>query len=319
MSKPIIPFTKVVLDCNQNLILTLLDAYEQPVSRLGAKWPWRFIVTGTAFLTVNNSYMLTTEWVESVLPVVFEYKKLSESYPLDDLNLLLQKQPVIVNVDEFHIPHHYKYIYKKQHGLHSMLVTKKNENESYNIIDCVPLYHGEIDSLILDKAVHALPSDTLRYRVKYIKPAICSEAEYDMERLYRNFIHSILNEEVVESDVCSLEEIVRKIEESLEGYQYEKVIKCICDGYWIWQVDRNANLTMLYMQENLSQRWGGNTEEICYDMAILNQKLSISFKKLYRASLAGSPADFREVIKALRENVLQEKKLIEKIMRMENK
>lgn len=283
------PYTDIKIDCNQNLILSVLDSEGIDVIRFGAIWPWRFNISTNC--KVSNLYIISDERISTVAGYDIIYRKLNPDTLLNDLDDYIIYGPVIVNVDQYYIKHHYKHVYLKEHGLHNLIITLKNVEHSYKCIDCIPEYSGDICNDELLKALVEYPVENMRYEVKYLrKNASCSQNE---QELYESFMNSILESKkentskVHDMDILELSEIINTISDN--GNNLDGELPIFLEGTWIWEIDRNAKLTIKYMEKYLSKIVDEETiSRAVNEMMYINHQLSLVMKLLFKSRICKS-------------------------------
>lgn len=124
-----LPFSEPRLDCYQNCVATLLRAQGENIVYLGACWPWEFVVHAKSDTarSLNDYVLRNTKCVKADVLKRFYGIYLRRSHAKGEALLrelhegTRMKTPLIVNVDEFYMPYHFQHVYRKQHGVHTIL------------------------------------------------------------------------------------------------------------------------------------------------------------------------------------------------------
>ena len=301
------PYTDHIIDCYQNLIMTILNHDKQPVLKLGATWPWSFIVD-VEKTSIYNQIMTSHEQVRQLFSYDIVKQKLEEKCFLKELDKILRYYPVIVNVDQFYVKHHYSHIYMKEHGIHSLLIFKKRTDAIYCIIDCLPAYQGEISAENLMQAIDSLPSDELRYEITFCKPVIGTVLTN--QDIYQRFIRSS-DEDITPYSINRLYELLN---EEVRNNNSNDFLYGICNNSnWIWEAERKASITKAYILAYNEFNNNIITSEICTLIDDINAKFALSIKKMFKSCISPRRQYFQAAFDLMREACLIETQFIEKL------
>lgn len=74
-----------------------------------------------------------------------------------DIRKIVTDMPIIVNLDQYYVPHHYPHIFNKQHGRHSLLLLNFDQKQGVFCLDTMPEYKGFIDCESLAMGIKSFP------------------------------------------------------------------------------------------------------------------------------------------------------------------
>lgn len=314
MQSVIEPYTKYVIDCHQNLIMSILEANYLLAVKLGSAWPWRFYID-TDILEIRNTYLATDERLRQLYSFSVRRFYLREDSVLDGINELLDQHiPLIVNVDQYYIQHHYPHIYLKKHGLHSILIQAKLEDNYYSIIDCLPVFRGVMRADNLFLAMNQVPSNELRYQIQYLEKI--DERPLSDKKVFELFFSSAYLPDLPEKKTYSLRFLYTFLYDCLNNKDVYAVLKKILSGIWAWEIGRKEPFTKAYLQTFGRSFFGDNLTEVCQKMDRINNTLMLSLRKMFKASLLASAKQIETAFYAMEQACLLEENLLKDIRNM---
>ena len=286
-------YLNVKIDCFQSLLLMLLEKEGLQTYRLGSIVPWQLILE-------KNDYGL----IKVHLPIVVSDKKIFEIFGVNvvrkffrddirkELSDILKKTSIIVNIDQFHVPHHYTHIYKKKHGQHSLLLTKYNDT-TVSCIDLIPDYNGEIEIKELVEGIKSFPENDIRKQYLYLEKKENMNTDLKMELV--NCINKIFDKN--NKTIFHLYDIIEEHIDVINEEEYWKWLDFILMGRWLWNFDRPAKFFLIYL-ENILPVFNMNIEffEMKQKVEKINNFFFVSLRKLYACSIKRDLKKLREVI-----------------------
>ena len=235
------PYIEIEIDCTQNLLASLLEYYGYNIFLCGARWPWEFEYKK------NDKH-----WKETVIKLTknFSKKSLKEIYDINlihnyfenskdllyELNRLIQNNKfVLVAVDQYYVPYHYNYIYKKKHGINTVLITGYDEKErTYVCTSAIPYYVGNIKAEVIKECIDNLTTYWMAYldkpengdldKEKYVNNLFLK----NMESLYTDFKNNNPSSFFYSKDLFNV----------LKNNTNEIMLKKLVEGDWCWKIDR---------------------------------------------------------------------------------
>lgn len=301
------PYTDHIVDCYQNLIMTVLNHDGQPVIKLGAVWPWSFLVD-LEKPSIYNQMLTSNDHVRQLFSYDIVKQKLDQKRFLKELDKTLQHYPVIVNVDQFYVRHHYAHIYMKEHGIHTLLLVKKQTEDSYFVLDCLPAYQGVISSENLMQAIDGLPSEELCHEITFCK-AIPGTAIAD-QAVYERFIRSS-DESITPYSINRLYTLLIKEMSKDDSVGF---LHGICsNSNWIWEAERKAPITKAYIRAYTRLEDNRTASEICSQIDDINAKFVLAVKKMFKSCLSPRRQYLQAALDLMQEACLVETQLIEKL------
>ena len=302
----ILPYADKKLDCYQNMLVTLLHHCGCNVSLLGAVLPWRFYrrqKTGE----IANYYIANDKAVTSLFGYKVMRKKFDERGLTETLMTEIKKRPIIVNVDQYYVPHHYVHIYGKQHGQHSLILIGYSEDDNcYFCIGVLPEYKGSIPKNELESGIKNFPYEYNKLEYSYIENH--NIPVMDNKRIFQNFVEStdsFLNP--MDNNIFSNRAIINIFEnichESDETLFV--IINSLLKGTWIWELDRVANWTISYLCSDYIKNIL-NDEKIDILISLIekcNTVVVSAYRVIYKSTLNKSRNIFNKGFEKLREAV----------------
>lgn len=244
----IVPYTEKRLDCYQNMIVTILDNYGCDLCLLGSTLPWRYYRrqnTGD----IANYYIASDNIVESL----YGYKVVRQTFDSEKIKDTIidtvKSFPVIVNVDQFYVPHHYVHIYQKQHGQHSLLINGyKEDGEIFYCVDAFPRYIGGISYDNLEVGIKSFPYEYVK--MEYSTIAKANTRIINSGEIFNKFIESskaYINYD--DNDEFSNQVIISLIDNIAlrPDVDFFAELQYLFRGTWVWELDRVADWTISYI------------------------------------------------------------------------
>ena len=145
------------IDCLQNLLIMLCKQNHLNVEALYFLWPWEFLykVSNDNKLSIDITDVIDSEKLYKYFHVDFKQSFFENPEELLKQVVILVKNgtPVIVSTDQFYIPYHYQHIFGFEHGLHSVLLYKINQNNTVSCVSSIPQFVGSIEYSKIKKAI----------------------------------------------------------------------------------------------------------------------------------------------------------------------
>lgn len=240
----IVPYTEKKLDCYQNMPVTLLHHYGYDVDLLGAVLPWRYYFRKQTN-EITNWYIASDNIVASLYGCHINRRKFSSGKIYDTLLQETAERPVIVNVDQYYVPHHYVHIYRKQHGQHSLIINGYDESErAFYCVDAFPQYTGKISCDELITGIMNFPYDYLKLEYSFIVKV--EDLPEKRDEIFLSFLSSVnayknSPEDRVFSNaaIISILDSINTKDDELFFHKLQDVFR----GNWIWELDRCTSQT----------------------------------------------------------------------------
>lgn len=321
------PYTFVKMDCYQNLLMTLLNHYGCDVFCLGAQWPWEYCIKDDIinYPVIKIKNFITADSIRDIFNINIKSIKVSndEDSLFSNLTSLITSRPVIVNVDQYYIPHHYTHIYLKQHGEHFLLIYDYDSYlNAFMCIDTFPEYKGSIGkSDLLDAISHFDNKELKTFRYLTGLDAI---KQMDTKALISRFVSDMLNDQkfIDGYKVIDLKEILNAIiflRDEMDEKSYINWLTELCKGNWIWEIDRNGIFFVSFMKS--LNDYFVNNELLKYlidESFQLNNKINIIMKKIYKLTLSKTIYSRVDIYKELKEIVKKEENIKNKLLALYN-
>lgn len=292
--KQIDPYTKLELDCYQNLLATFLVNNNFDVDYIGAVWPWEFLIENEEkdMYKVESTEIITADTLKDIYNIKLIYKEDKDHVKLiNEVKSYLDKDiPVIVGIDQYYVHYHYKYIYKKQHGIHSVIVTDINEEENLvNCVDAIPNeYKGTMPYEEFFEGVKA-KSDPWYAVLEYPFGDLCVKKE----QIFNLFVRKVkrakekYNNQIDESKLCYTPHILKIVNDIIDCEDLDNQLKMtekLCDGVWGWQIDRKPMWTIEYLKTDYVKSKFSQWEECC-ELLEKNKKAWVAaYKYIFMAT-----------------------------------
>ena len=238
-SRAIQPYTEMKLDCYQNLLVTLLNHYGCNIELLGSILPWLFEDKNpnNGKHKITNQVVATDKRIEELFGYKVVRKYFSPDNILEKIAEEIEVNPIIVNVDQYYVPHHYIHIYKKKHGQHSLLLIGKEESGSIICVDTFPEYYGPISSESLKEGIENFPS----LHVLFQYSLLSKQNNLKVKNLGEIFDDFILSAKKVECEASNeknfsisyiLLEVLKNLN-TLSEDDFFHWLNSFCEGTWM--------------------------------------------------------------------------------------
>lgn len=296
----ILPYTEMKLDCFQNLIITMLNYYNVNIDFLGATWPWLFEKDYVnKEVAIVNKIICNNERMKTLYNISLVQKTFDLNITAD-IRKIVTDMPIIVNLDQYYVPHHYPHIFNKQHGRHSLLLLNFDQNQGVFCLDTMPEYKGFIDCESLAMGIKSFP-----YKFGHLKYCWLESEKInyksDQETLFIYFsqllkaTYEINNLSSHKSDLGlkNILNIVKEMDEDGE-IKLNKLLDRLLQGTWIWEVNRSPNWLIKYLKTDYVTKMLGtnNIEATTERIADVNNKVALAFKVLYKYLVSKRISDF---------------------------
>lgn len=304
------PYEDNYLDCFQNLVLSLIKNAGHDPRLFGSVWPWYFYLD--KFESVRPYYFVTQQAIMELTGGELTEHCLNSDV-ICELAQLVLKYPVIVNVDQFYIKHHYKDIYNVKHGNHSLMLLEYNKDlRSFWCVGIMPTYCGWIDEAEVMESILSFEKDNIGYLKCYTYSASVYPIFNNPIMLTRRFINSIL---LAENDKgMFLNGLYDRIKNFLSNENTFE--NGIFTQRWFWEIERSGKFVSEFIKSPYcdSQLIPIGKDELLYEMNIINRNLGFSFKLLYKYYLVGKKELYDKALLLLNEAVEVEQNLRKKLV-----
>jgi len=306
--------SEIKLDCYQNCLLNLLELFKFDITFLGAQWPWSFYIKEDKFgiaPVIRNKYMAEKSIIEKIYGISVIRKKIdsSEAVLIKKIKEKIKVCPVIINVDEYMVTHHYFHIYNKQHGPHSLLLYDYNYfTDSFKCIDSFPDFKGEIKKDKVISGFYSYPEEAGgKYILTYFK--ITQFKDINEKKIFEEFCISLKEKEKENyKSLTSLVEIINIQINNLNTNELLEWLNSFTKGSWIWEIERNAFLTIKYLNRI------GINQEIINEIEEINLRLNKTMKKMYKLIVSRKISFLANIMTDLEKIVESEDKIKERIL-----
>lgn len=303
----LVPYSEKKLDCYQNMLVTILANEGCDLNLLGAMLPWRYYRRGVSG-EIANCYIASDSTVEEV----YGYEVRRQIFQLGSIveNLIdaLSNGPVIVNVDQFYIPHHYVHIYQKQHGQHSLLITGYNKQKNiFYCVDAFPQYTGEISCGVLETAIKNFPFEYVK--MEYSTVAQIERVVKSTDEILKGFVKSSrAYREYEDKGVFSNRAILELFDEiaTLSDLCFYEELNSVCSGTWIWEMDRTVHWTISYINtEYVRKVYGDENIKLLEKLLLQCNAICVgAYRLIYKSLVSKSRKNFWQGHDKLKEAIL---------------
>lgn len=315
------PYSTLKIDCFQNLILSLINQAGVDLRLLGCMWPWIFYKFDKN--EIKNHFYINNEMLKNL----FGYALKKDVITGDLVKHLADKSkthPLIVNVDQFYIRHHYPDIYQKRHGEHSLMILDYEESSQLaQVVGVMPDFKGVLDFKELEIAIKSYADYFERppefYFLEKISDPSTNEADSFAFNCFMKSLNMILinTDTQLKVDVMDLVEMCHLFNNSKNALQNQNsCYTLLSKSRWYWEIDRPGIMFMAYMETNSFKRnmIPDNLQEIYLMTKDINKNISNSLKLIYKAFVSTNEKLFKERIDALTDVIYMEEKLKELIV-----
>ena len=320
--KPIKPFMDKKLDCYQNMLVTLLNYYNCKIDLLGSVWPWQF-----TYRKIDNRMQIMSKHIatDKNIELLFGFKVIREYFDITMIKTSLIEKlkhgPVIINLDQYYVPHHFVHIYQKEHGQHSLLIVHYNAiQDQFYCVDSFPEYSGVIEYRFLEEGIIQYPFDNVKHQYSTLRKNTCIDVKHE-EEVYNDFIESlkVFQANFPADKTFSLPYILQELKRYQTNYNstyFWDWLNEFLRGTWIWELDRMPPWTIDYLLSQQVKRIS-KVNEVCEHINICNKMLVSSTRILYKSAIIKSVSNLNRGIELLDETVRMQEKTIALIL--ENK
>jgi hypothetical protein len=287
----LIPYNRNKLDCFQLLLVSILQAKHYQVDRLGAIWPWSFTwIEHQTTRPMANEMVVTEQKLHHYFGCRLCRESFTERNLQKSISDALKNNVIIINVDQFYIPHHYDHVYNKVHGPHNILLLEEWDN-GYHCLDTMPPYKGIIDCEHLVNSIKHYSTEKLKYEYCYLEfgddscltdKAILSEFIIDLEQTDLELYEYAKR--------FYLSGLLKMIDEKMQIMSYDSFmywIDVFCKSEWIWGIDRRAFWLINYLKTAYPlQIIGAKLEQLINLIENINGQMNIATRLLYKGALA---------------------------------
>ena len=240
------------IDCLQNLLIMLCQKNHLNIEALYFLWPWEFLCKNSGNdISIDLTDVVNSEKLHDYFRV--DFKQLffeSAEELLKQVDMILKNgRSVVVSTDQFYIPYHYQHIFGFEHGLHSILLCKINEDETVSCISSIPQFIGSVE---YSKIKQAMLSNSIKHWYAITSFDVCQPISMQKAwRKYRNKLKRIVEKDY-KSPICYTNEIYNFLSSiwDLSANELKDELVKICSGTWGWQISRKgicfSNLMSIY-------------------------------------------------------------------------
>lgn len=320
IDKNLIPFTNVLVDCYQNMILTVLDFWRCNIKLIGAQWPWTYYIKDeyTDNPIVKNKYLIDKQKLKDIYNLDLEKVKLKNDKVqiMEDILHYLDICPIIINIDQYMVPYHYPHIYGKQHGPHSlMLYGYEKRKQVFRCVDSIPKFKGEIPVDTIIEGMQSFPGEVGgKLSISFIRDCTHMFCK-DITDVLKFFVHSLL---IPENDYIGSVEHIRNIlciqRQMLPDDSFFNWAVQFCKGTWIWEADHNGNFFVYFLECVRDETMVQDFAPIIEKASKLNLDINITFKKLYKAIFTRRISAIDDVLLQLENCIKAEENLKKNIL-----
>lgn len=296
------PFDLFQIDCFQNLILSILSSQDIDPCIFGSKWPWTFYKEKSTDEIFYQSFVNEKVLMEFCGYKLIEYN--IDTSSIEDLRNLVKNYPIIINVDQFYISHHYPDIYNTKHGPHSLIIEAyDNSNLRFFAIGVLPKYKGWIST---EEILKSLNSNHVESKKVY-----WLEKQYEVgnleDKVKTSFINSLAESETFENfDFFQMNEMYDIFKRCLKNYQFYDICVDASKKRWFWEIGRLGKIFYYYVKSNkffpISDKV--NKEKILLEIKNIDRGLSVSFKKIYKVLLTKDEMSLNDALAILEKTIL---------------
>lgn len=299
------------IDCKQGIYLSLLGCLGKNVAYAGAIWPWTFYykprfdafdIRANLLIDIKNALTIDSIKENSNVELVYYFfNKYTEMMKCIYQNIK-RDIPIIVNTDQYYVPYHKEFIYRRIHGLHAMLLMGYNDEKAEALCFSVtPEYKGAIP---YNELYESIKNSAVLW-CAVMKPGISVADEKTDEDVFDHFqqeIDKVLreyeenkkpllepNKQIYTKDILT---VFSQCSETDDENTFQN-LKVLCDGRWGWEINTNINLFVKYLQTVYVSGQYRNISNILKMIAEYQQKWNIIYRKMYKG-LRKRPQDIKK-------------------------
>lgn len=305
------------LNCYQNMVVALLNNAGCDITLLGAVPPWIFYKRDGSGEIVNY-YIADKNIVESLYGYTIKKQNFESDNIIETLILNLNEHPLIVNVDQFYVSHHYPHIFQKQHGEHSFIVNGYDKSKrKFFCVDSIPKYTGEISFEALELAIKNFPAIQRDKQYGFIEKI--NNTKIDNIELFNNFVKlskAYMNNNHTNVYFSNFANVLF-INKLICGQNKDifSEIKNLLKGVWMWELDRTATWTIRYLNTQYVKQIYGEERVNCLSKQILecNLKVVAAYRILYKSTITKSMEELMRGVNKLKEAVEMQEVIFDSI------
>lgn len=284
------------LDCYQSLVISILDYYGfSALESLGSVWPWLFHISEvkSGVPVVHNKYLTNNERLLRLFGCSMTVRKIDSENIQSTLLEELSKNPFILNIDQYFVPHHYSHIFMQKHGEHTLLVKGVCDDQSqYYCLDVRPKYDGMIPA---DMLIHGIQYYNHMGGSRISTLNILHNVRLTHDEVFEMFVNEVklvihlIESRPITHDKNSLLDVVMIIKSYYEEMSFEEyllTLRELCSLPWFWELERIYAWTLYYLNaEYPRKRLGIYHAQFILDLRSICSEAKSLFKKLYKSTL----------------------------------
>lgn len=300
----ICPETSIKIDCFQNLLLTLIKNKNTNPCIFGSVWPWFF------YRKENTEIILYQYFVSEKSIKELSGHQLIESNiqgnVIENLGDNLKRNPIIINVDQYYVKHHYPYVYQKVHGIHSLLLLDYDLKKSqFLAIGAFPTFKGWIDANEIAQGIISISKISNTQKKYYWLQSLDNWKQPTKDDIKNRFISSLnahenyFGFEVIEiNDIADM--FIRMHENGRDSFLH--LFEKISNERWFWEIERPGNLLISYIESDVYSPISSLSEkkEVISIIKEVNSLLVLSLRKIYKYQLSNNTSSFSDGVEMLK-------------------
>lgn len=322
------PDLNMTIDCFQDLLLIQLKNMGRKIELTSSVWPWRFYELENK--TVRNYYFLSPNTLRDIFCVELVEKQIDQNNILSSVKNELINNAIIINVDQFYISHHYRDIYQKSHGPHSLMLLDYLDSDIFIGLGVAPKYKGKIDKMEIIDGILNFPKDNKGYMSYfYLSQSVGTSFKSD-EDIYKGFLidierelyrNSIFHDNILgrqKGTEINLHELFNRIDrEYKKGMDsFKQWFQPFSEAQWYWNIDRPGKCLYAYVKTEFFQSKYKSKD---YDMILdkieqFNHLLIRSFRFLYKSYITTKEKPYRNAIEMFNQILTLEESLKKNIL-----
>ncbi len=286
-------YNEIEVDCFQNLLLSYLQLFHADTNYLKICWPWTFerhFVEKNAkrYMILNQHESISLQRISDIYhnkgrQVYFD-ENADRASVLEEY--LKQYQAVFLCIDEYYIGYHYKHVFEKQHGLHTLLVTNIDmEQKVVQGISSIPVFKGNIP---LDYFEKALYSPEIKEWFVYFES---NKFETNPISSYKESMKKEFALEKSSDNIIYTKDIITH----LKGIDFhDSDIEYLCEGTWGWKITAKGEMLIDFIEKE--KPFNQKQSEIIEDIKNINLNWSKGYKLLFKFSCSKHEIFFKRAI-----------------------
>ncbi|GGH58021.1 hypothetical protein GCM10008014_30220 [Paenibacillus silvae] len=327
------PYNDLLLDCYQNLLLSYIKFCELDNRLLGAIWPWQFEEEHNyeqendrqPWIKIKNSNCITKDKLFLMYGIQIETGNFKKGEVLNTLLHFNEKNlPVIVGIDQYHVHYHHHYIYKKEHGYHTLMVLNVDgELSKIACVDVIPTYKGTFPVEEFLEGVTYWGEDAW-YEVLHLQEDTVQVDEAKHWGEFRNQLleikghYSYRNKGCANKGrfmytidmICICESIL-----NLENTPVRKnALVDLCSGAWGWEIDRKSAFLLQYLTLPFFSKRIHNCIRIEKLASEINTCWKLAFRFLFKGTQVSTEAMLEKAIAKLSHVIKLEMELLDALL-----